>query len=395
MRQCMKLLSPPSWSAPDVTHVETYDISVITPMFGGGYQPGDVDKECVIRPASVRGHLRFWWRATAGAQYETSDELFQAEEDLWGSDRKFGRVAISVKANGKSDPKWCSEIATPRPSAALGPQHGCFIWPFQAQKNTPERQCYTGVSFALTTRYPSEAKSQVDQALTAWLWFGGIGARTRRGCGALDCAAHRMTATPHIDVPVVEHPVYTTLGGAHLVIGDKMDGNGEDRYLRAWKQLGTFWARFRKAHVIGNDVPMRGSDWPDYRKVLVSIERSKGAVALLKPYLGMPIVYQKFAGAPFTGEVVPDRSGRMASPVILRPVVLKDGTVCPAVLILRCPEPTHVRVGTDGPIRKLELPMNDPVLKQLSATDHLDAVVKSARRLLGCSCMETVIGGEA
>lgn len=79
--------SPPSpapqWQAPKPNEGLTIRLKVITPLFGGGYEPREVDPVRIIRPATVRGHLRFWWRALYGGQYSSSEELFQAESALW------------------------------------------------------------------------------------------------------------------------------------------------------------------------------------------------------------------------------------------------------------------------------------------------------------------------
>lgn len=37
-----------------------YAIEVITPLFGGGVEAGKNDPITLIRPSSIRGHLRFW-----------------------------------------------------------------------------------------------------------------------------------------------------------------------------------------------------------------------------------------------------------------------------------------------------------------------------------------------
>lgn len=46
----------------------TYTIEVITPLFGGGVEVGVNDPVTLICPSSIRGLLRFWWRATLGAR---------------------------------------------------------------------------------------------------------------------------------------------------------------------------------------------------------------------------------------------------------------------------------------------------------------------------------------
>jgi len=69
----------------------TLTLKTITPMFGGSATVREVDEKNPVRAASVRGHLRFWWRATAGAQYSDPKELFKAEEEIWGVQKHTGR----------------------------------------------------------------------------------------------------------------------------------------------------------------------------------------------------------------------------------------------------------------------------------------------------------------
>ncbi len=37
-----------------------YHICLITPLFGGGVEPGENDLTFPIRETSIRGHLQFW-----------------------------------------------------------------------------------------------------------------------------------------------------------------------------------------------------------------------------------------------------------------------------------------------------------------------------------------------
>ena len=85
----------PTLETPKLTTWEL-TLKTITPMFGGSAKTREIDPQNPIRPASIRGHLRFWWRATAGAAYSSSKELFEAEEAIWGSGEKYGVVSLRV-----------------------------------------------------------------------------------------------------------------------------------------------------------------------------------------------------------------------------------------------------------------------------------------------------------
>ncbi|MGB7213436.1 MAG: type III-B CRISPR module RAMP protein Cmr1, partial [Gammaproteobacteria bacterium] len=52
-------------------------LEVLTPILGGSHQTRAIDDVDVIRAPSVRGHLRFWWRALYAAQFANTNELYQ------------------------------------------------------------------------------------------------------------------------------------------------------------------------------------------------------------------------------------------------------------------------------------------------------------------------------
>ena len=65
------------------------EYEITTPMFLGGGVPEDVD----LRPPSIKGVLRFWWRAMkwgdclkeTDSELEALKKLHRLEADLFGS----------------------------------------------------------------------------------------------------------------------------------------------------------------------------------------------------------------------------------------------------------------------------------------------------------------------
>ncbi len=53
-------------------------LAIATPILGGGYQTRALDDVDTIRVPTVRGHLRFWWRALSAGRFERSASLFEA-----------------------------------------------------------------------------------------------------------------------------------------------------------------------------------------------------------------------------------------------------------------------------------------------------------------------------
>jgi len=372
------------------------ELRLITPMFGGGYKAREVDPLQPIRPAAIRGHLRFWWRATAGARYTSVAELHKAETELWGGastkdNPAVGKVAIQVHILSAGEKASYSQVA-PKSKPKDGPLHGYFLFPFQEQKkqNIPAAVGRRQVSFQLRLTLDaslSEAqRAEVRTALKAWIAFGGVGARTRRGCGALTVLGNNANQwlpptqglAEWLEMPrdaASDHD-WTTLAGARGIVVPTASPE------EAWRELGQFWARFRKGHFAQAYSPMSGGKWRDYRQVLCQLRSQGNTLRLAKPFLGLPIVYQKFGEqTPFTGTLEPAQSGRMASPVILKPIALQGGRFGALIVVMQAPKPDKIRIGDKE--YALAAPTKDPVLQALGANDVLDAVLKGAKQHFG------------
>jgi len=182
-------------------------LRTITPIVGGGTITRSLDDVDVIRPPTIRGHLRMWWRALyAGAGELTSVEaLATAERTLWGGasdDEKDtrsgggGRSPVEIQVD--IDPSHISAIDSSEvnlyKSHRYGPKTpGAYaLWTARSTRpkrgeegkaTAPRRE--PGTIFKLTLRYPETKKREVENALRAWILFGGYGGRTRRGLGSV------------------------------------------------------------------------------------------------------------------------------------------------------------------------------------------------------------------
>ncbi|WP_018465586.1 type III-B CRISPR module RAMP protein Cmr1 [Calidithermus timidus] len=392
-------LPPPELKKPELT-TWTLKLKTITPMFGGSATPREVDPANPVRAASVRGHLRFWWRATAGAQYGSAKELFEAEEAIWGSAEKYGKVALRVFTHSSGQSVRPSELVPDRGTARTGPMERFFLHPFNPNQseNLPEACGLMWVEFTLEIAFKlsEEEQEALRRAIRAWIAFGGIGARTRRGVGALEVTENAKEWLPSspdqlkswFSTGPANNPEHATLAGAVICLGQPRKPGNQDLYKghAAWQELGRFWARFRKGHFVEDPVsgktmpytPMAGGKWRDHQ-TLKSLRQEHGRIALVKPAYGLPIVYQRFRNSDaFAGtlEAVHAQGKRMASPVILKPIAFADGNVRPAVIILQAPAPSRIRVN--GKELALEIPEDDPVLQALEAAVPIEAVRKAA-----------------
>lgn len=167
---------------------ETVRLRVVTPVLGGAAVLRQVDDVDFIRVPTIRGHLRFWWRALYGREYSSLKELKHAERKLFGaagereSTRSPVRIVVRVENRGdidRNDVKAFGKDKTP----------GAYVlWPARSEKKSglpPAPRRLPGTEFTLTIEAPQERMPEVRNALRAWILFGGYGSRTRRGLGSL------------------------------------------------------------------------------------------------------------------------------------------------------------------------------------------------------------------
>jgi CRISPR-associated protein Cmr1 len=210
-----------------------------------------------------------------------------------------------------------------------------------------------GVSFTLNVVYPKKYKDDVETALWAWKTFGGIGARTRRGFGALQLLSingELISLPSHSQVEAqLRSKVKQIKGqwpdGVHHLEPDmllKITRKFQDS-LKAWQDLIEALQGFRQKRHSKYGLSL----WPEANVIRVRMRRSpKWPKAIRNPKLvkkfprgefGLPIIFHMphDKGLPtdfFTlqGKPAPHSEkpiDRLASPLILRPLVCKDGAV--------------------------------------------------------------------
>ena len=356
--------------APGV-QVLDYEFSVATPVFGGGVR---IDKETPhhkklddvtpVRGASIRGQLRFWWRATHGCTASSVAEMRQRESELWGASSKAGRVSLQVVGATSAKPFPVYEVDDARrPQKGKEPlAYGAFpLQPAQAAANkTAGTLSELKGSVHLRLTVPDGSLGEVRDAVEAWLLFGAVGGRSRRGFGtvgpttALDAAAFvkKFSAKTTLDgVP--------SLHGAELAVRRELKDRADDAWSDALRRM----REFRQLPVGRNSgsgkTPGR-SRWPEpdfirdrtrqaarnHANRLVPVNKAPRAV------FGMPIItHFKDREDPSDTQFLPlDGKGttrpyeRMASPVIVKALRQGKGWVA-ACLVLADPGRRHLRVG--------------------------------------------------
>ncbi len=380
---------PEDFKAPnhDPNRIEKpYEIMVITPLFGGGVDAGVIDPEMPIRPSSIRGHLRFWWRATRGKKYANANQRRQREGEIWGTPENPSPVSIEVEQPDRDKLEPRSSARNNYGFSSREPQ-SYVLFP---AKDKDADICKEDFTFTLRIRWLLPQKLQlirdkenadlirnkkdplpeiiedigpdVETSLKAWVNFGGIGARTRRGCGALFCKDLALNSLKTLGT---EFP-FTILSSTKCF----------DDTIGAWSKSIDAIKGFRQQRSGGPHhknvgyganchpifVPEGRSKWPEpdsIRKITgcaltkqepnPDTDHSKPKTPtgfFPRAELGLPIIFH-FADGPRQGHpavsnrdpptvtLIPTKldkktgkrvdGTRMASPVITRPIVLRDG----------------------------------------------------------------------
>jgi CRISPR-associated protein Cmr1 len=377
-------------------------IEIVTPLYGSGPQTRQVDDQTPVRPSSIRGQLRFWWRALYGGSYGTAKALYRRERELFGGLSKeakeveASRVVVEIQKLVRA--KVTDEDISQNDLASYA------LWPArETQTERPTERWKPGIRFVLTLRLTKGRSSATDDerelihTLRAWLLFGGIGGRTRRGCGAIGVPdeAARNTWLPEsgeigtigawLSAGQAANQVYPSLTGSRLCLGlPKQATNAWHEsvgWLRDFRQganprkdtapSGSF-AR-QRPYVDGRDGKRSGrSRWPEPDQIRCEYAAfdhmplaSQGPTSWPRAQFGLPIQFQfqdkereKLGGGlyssppPPSGELVWSPEGksdnpsqRLASPLILKPAQLRDGSFVGIALWLQRTLPGEAIAG--------------------------------------------------
>ncbi len=300
-----------------------YEIHVVTPMIGGGARPQQVDLNNPFRSSSVRGHLRFWWRATRGAEYKSSAELWKRESEIFGDTSSSSSIKIWVKPSGIPVSK--ANMARNIASLSTGPKYRLIpslssmsyvLWPFESD-HTEVAASYSvalHIRYNVPTELREEYETEINAALWAWINFGGIGSRTRRGCGSLYCKDFSPESNREIhhwfnqclkdykiNLGVPSEREWPTLGGEIHVQSSKKD------IKLAWKDVIATYRTFRRRHNKRYRKLQHGeregrSEWPEADSIRrltnmgepphrISCTIEKGT-AFPRAQFGLPITFQ-------------------------------------------------------------------------------------------------------
>lgn len=354
-----------------------YHCKLVTPMYGGGVEAGKVDEKMPIRATAIRGQLRFWWRIAHRSRFIRDGQLdsqamFQCERELWGGlgdaeELTASKVAVLIENTGTARFKNSKDQTDPAEIYAFG----------AAANNGAAQWLAEGFTWGLALNSPGDCWPEVENALFWWASFGGVGARCRRGFGALEIAdVLTNEALNCIDADTAR------LSGCELFLGKSAQNAAA-----AWKAANDKMRLFRQGPDLGRKTKSQGntngqspgrSHWPEPDAIRRITQRWFGKNLPLRhrvknrntgqyepigdPHdhtpahpagnifpraaFGLPIIF-KFKddrdGDPQSSTLVPVGKERMASPIILRPYRSKNSWL-PMALVLPTDEVWKMQV---------------------------------------------------
>ncbi len=218
-------------------------LELLTPAFLAGANQQAVE----LRAASIKGLLRWWWRASEGHRFPSSIELAKAEAKLFGSAEMKLKSPLQVSvemlspgdaviARGTNAPTSSAEYSYQRRERDGGIRSGKAqalhylgygpIRPASREEREaaeagrdpallgPDRRAKRGAvyirpAFEAGTRFKIRlawrdgvlSHDQQDQLLRAcggWLALGGLGCRSRKGFGSLQLVEPVAASGPHV-----------------------------------------------------------------------------------------------------------------------------------------------------------------------------------------------------
>ena len=345
---------------------ESRTYKFLTPVFGGGFDPRKPDPVTPVRVPSIRGQLRFWWRACNPRGCTSVAELRRAEASVFGSTASGSPLSIAVM--GKPPAARPLEVMEDGDNFKTMPgmqELAYAAFPLRdstGAKRHGRLSDYGDQTFTLALTFPEAIAHDVEAALWAWGHLGSLGGRTRRGFGAIAQVSSelpslteawpryvsgRPVAWPHLSTDpekscvVAPRPVPSGLEAQKVLIGllrklrqgelgrkrarDRMPGRS------LWPEPNTL------RHLLKQGDPRHKDDGP-----------AGPARGFPRAAFGLPLIFHFKSNEVDESTLQPLGSSRWASPLLLRPHQRPDGRVEPMAVVLAGPRPAAYELLVKG-----------------------------------------------
>lgn len=376
--------------APRGVLVEERSYEFLTPVFGGGVRIEGAkkysDPVTPVRVPSIRGQLRFWWRAVNPRGCVTKDSLREEEAKVFGAASSVHKGVLDVavvrqpaKPGSKDvyrvelNQKLLQERNETRyDQKEIDATLGYAAFPLRDDRKAHELNgekpepgvlhVYTG-RWTVRFSFGESIQDDIEAALWAWTHFGGLGGRTRRGFGAIKQSEAGRLPLPTLDQGWArwimkpdrrEDLSWPTLRADRATWMASIARCGDSADAQA--QLLGRLKRLRQVELGRRDHSSR-SRWPepDAIRRLTDQRFSRHAEAVThvdvfpRAAFGMPIVFHfkdDKKGDPADTQLQPEVGGtvlgRLTSPLVLRPRLDENDSIEALALVLSHPPPKFV-----------------------------------------------------
>ncbi len=162
-----------------------FDLEVVTPMFLGGAN----NFEAELRIPSIKGMLRFWWRATCGIA--SLNEMKGKEAEIFGATEKKASFSMQIGNSDKIEPilrnlpqGW--KVPVENKKFKIGTIDYLAFGIRDHKEGYTRKHIPSGDSFKIKfIFYDKNHQKSILEAFYALINNGGIGAKNRNGFGSL------------------------------------------------------------------------------------------------------------------------------------------------------------------------------------------------------------------
>ncbi|MGC8757887.1 type III-B CRISPR module RAMP protein Cmr1 [Caldisericum sp.] len=154
----------------------TVGIEFITPAFIGGANP---NVDCEMREDSLKGALRFWWRAFCSTRRSSEKELLEEEGAIFGGQKQKSKVSLFIPPASRDNYLTTLDARTFN-NLPYGIQY--LLFPFRSANR---KYINPGTQFEIQL-IADDDNAMIETLKALWFLenFGGLGARSRRGLGS-------------------------------------------------------------------------------------------------------------------------------------------------------------------------------------------------------------------
>lgn len=345
----------------------TFECKTITPMLMHGADGASAE----LRPASIKGVLRFWWRAIHGNL--PLDELHKQEGEIFGSTDKRSKVNLRIANIGATQAKKFKDLAK-----EIEKFNGIKYNFYPIFMNNEGKSYFNSLTFDLILS--GNDKKALEEAINALIYlnfFGGLGSRSRRGAGSIKITLNENKEKLFEDkLELLKTDNITTKEAfqSHLVeILNKVNPHASPKYSTFYKHLYMFEPQ---------------KDWKSALELIAKpfqvFRNENQAKTLETPNFGFPIVHKGDGGTFIGGEVknnkVINPVERRASPLMFKIFMTTKDHYFPLLLWMDgnlLPNDNQVILKKGGNGSQNKKPHDELInefIKELEKKDHLKVV---------------------